>query len=104
MAQLVSLYEASEHLRRDTDYDDADLKAKIIAASAMVLSHLGLAEDYYTDSNDESTAPAVVKLAVCIIVAEFYVNRDGGEGGFVDGRLPGNVRAMLGPYRDPIMA
>lgn len=50
MAMLVSLEQASEHLRRDTDADDLDLTLKIRAASAAVLTYLDGGADSFTDS------------------------------------------------------
>ena len=41
MAMLVSLQQASDHLRRDTTDDDADLTIKIQAASAAIMDYLG---------------------------------------------------------------
>lgn len=104
MTALVTIHEVNEHLRRDFDDDDADLRVKIIAASSMVMSHLNQDEDYYIDSNGAVTAPEVVKLAVSILTAELYAKREADDAGFQGGHLPANVRALLGPLRDPVVA
>ena len=104
MTALVTIHEVNEHLRRDFDDDDSDLRVKILAASSMVMAYLNLDEDTYVDSNGVVTAPEVVKLSVSILAAQFYDVRSADEDGFKDGRLPANVRALLGPLRDHVMA
>lgn len=126
---LVSLLEASDHIRRDTDDDDADLIAKIQAASSAVLNYLkgspvgsprrdnqGRIERdsdgaviYETNSNGDTIVRPEVKQATLIIIAEMYRNREGEQGGEVDprfgyGYLPRPALALLYPLRDPALA
>ncbi|UJF37673.1 phage gp6-like head-tail connector protein [Pseudomonas aeruginosa] len=126
---LVTLQEASDHLRRDTDYDDADLTLKIHAASAAVMNYLkrdSLAYEPERDSSgevvrdsngwpvpmlDSSGNPAVrfeVKAAVLLMLGELYKNREGEQGGEIPtqwgfGYLPRPVVALLYPLRDPAL-
>ena len=104
MVKLTTINEVNGHLRRDTNYDDQDLTVKIVAASAAVLNHLGVDDDYYEDSNGDQQPPNLVKYAVIVLVADMYEKRDGSEGSWKGGLLPAPVRALLGPLRDPIMA
>lgn len=124
---LVTLQEASEHLRRDTDDDDSDLTLKIHAASAAVLNYLKRESLAYEPERDEGGAiildehgyplPALddegdpivrfeVKAAVLLMLGELYKNREGEQGGEVPsqwgyGYLPRPVVALLYPLRDP---
>lgn len=127
---LVTLQEASDHLRRDTDYDDADLTLKIRAASAAIRNYLKRDVMVFEPERDASGAvvldangwpvPAVdsngermvrpeVKAAVHLMLGELYKNREGEQGGEVPtqwgyGYLPRPVVALLYPLRDPALA
>lgn len=117
MTMLVSLQEASDHLRRDTTDDDADLELKIKAASAAIITYLKTPS--FADSSGEVPEdsngvgidiPDDVKIATLLLVGEFYRNRDGDQNGAVDqqfygyGYLPRPVVALLYPYRVPTLA
>lgn len=108
---LVSLQQASEHLRRDTDADDADLTLKIQAASRMVLDYLGDAADFLNSDgevefdSDGTTedVPAEVHAAVLLLVGCLYEDREGG--GLLSGGLPASVKSILYLYgRKPVFA
>jgi len=113
---LVTLQEASDHLRRDTDADDDDLTLKIHAASGAVLNYLKSASPYEIDSNgdpvEDSSGPVVrfeVKAAVLLMLGELYKNREAEQAGEVPtqwgyGYLPRPVVALLYPLRDPALA
>lgn len=114
---LVTLQEASDHLRRDTDDDDADLELKIGAASAAVRRYLKDASPYELDSNgdvevDSNGDPVVlfeVRAAVLMLLGELYKNREGEQDGEIPtqwgyGYLPRPVVALLYPLRHPSMA
>lgn len=126
---LVTLEEASDHIRRDTGDDDADLIGKIAAASSAVLTYMkgspvgspmrdssgAIVRDsdgrivYETNSAGTPVIRPEVKQATLILVAEFYRNRDGEQAGEVDprygyGYLPRPVLALLYPLRDPALA
>ncbi|HUH38763.1 MAG TPA: phage head-tail connector protein [Spongiibacteraceae bacterium] len=127
---LVTLQEASDHLRRDTDDDDPDLGLKIHAASGAVMNYLKREMMAYeperdsmgnavVDSNgwplpqlDSSGEPVPrfeVKAAVLLMLGELYKNREGEQGGEIPtqwgyGYLPRPVVALLYPLRDPALA
>lgn len=114
---LVTLQEASDHLRRDTSDDDADLELKIHAASGAVRRYLKSASPYEIDSSgnpvtDSSGEPVVlfeVRAAVLLMLGELYKSREGEQGGEIPtqwgyGYLPRPVVALLYPLRDPALA
>lgn len=113
---LVTLQEASEHLRRDTDADDADLELKIRAASGAVARYIGSSSPYELDGNGdpvlEDGSPVVlfeVRAAVLLLVGELYKNREGEQEGEIPsqwgyGYLPRSVVSLLYPLRHPSMA
>ena len=101
MTQLVTLQEASDHLRRDLDDGgDADLNLKIEAASQAVIQYLGWTEI-------PAEVPAIVKAATLNLIGEMYRERDGemsGQNGYGYGYLPVGVIALLYPLRTPSLA
>lgn len=108
MVMLVTLQEASDHLRRDTTDDDDDLTIKIKAASAAVLNYIETADfidssgepDY--DSSGDAIVPFDVKAATLILVGMFYKDRDGVDASkWPLGYLPMPVVSLLYPYREP---
>lgn len=125
---LITLQEAKDHLRADHDYDDADITLKIKSASSAVLQYLkgspiGEPErdeqgKEQTDSNGQviyqydSNGLIIrwqIKAAVCLLLGEFYKNRDATQDGEVQpqwgyGYLPRPVIALLYPLRDPALA
>lgn len=116
MTMIVTLQEASEHLRRDTTDDDADLTLKIHAASGAVLNYLKSGADafkdtngqFFTDTNGDILCPFEVKAATLLLIGEFYKNREGEQSGEIDaqfgfGYLPRPVVALLYPLRDPAL-
>ncbi len=120
MVMLVSLAQASRHLRRDTSDDDADLTLKIKAASAVVMGLLGSAATFLDsegnvpmadepgiadsdgellDSNGDEIAdgdeipvgvPEHVQQATLLLIGDYYAGRDSGSAGF-----PPAVMALL---------
>lgn len=131
MVMLVSLQQASDHLRRDTDDDDSDLILKIHGASAAIQNYLKnpmlayeFAKDEYgknlldssgnfylaTDSSGEYIVRQEVQIAVLMMVGVFYIDRDAKE--YVDGTqearlgnmsLPKAVHWLLDPIRKPTL-
>ena len=102
---IVTLQEARDHLRSDTDSDDADLELKIAAAEEVVLTYLKL-----EDSDDiPAKAKNAAKAACLLLIGEFYKNREATQDGAVDaqfgyGYLPRPVVSLLYPHRDPSIA
>lgn len=109
---LVSLQAASDHIRRDTSYDDADLELKIHAASGAVLNYLKDAAEDFLDSagqviedssGDPVGVPFEVQAAVMHLVGIMYSERGASES-FERGYLPMVVTALLYPLRTPSLA
>lgn len=99
---LVTLQQARDHLQATHQTDDADLTLKIEAASSAVVTYLKVA--------DETAIPAaaqvVAQQATLLLLGEFYINREGEQGGAISdsfgyGYLPRPVVALLYPHRDP---
>jgi len=114
---LVTLAQASEHLRRDTEDDNADLQLKITAASRRVLQYLGDQAEFLdsngdvpVDSNgDPVDVPEHVQAATLLLIGDLYEQREGGQTASVDskfgyGYLPVGVVALLYQSRDPVIA
>lgn len=108
---LVSLKQASEHIRRDTDADDDDLILKIKAASQAVINYLKDGADAFLDSHgnvildssDNPEVPFEVQAAVLMLIDNLYNNRSGNET-YAMGYLPEPVMALLYPLRTPALA
>lgn len=85
MLMLVSLQQASDHLRRDTTDDDADLEFKIQGASAAVVNYLKSDADFLDSDGDVAYetdgtpigVPELVQIATLILVGHFYAFREG---------------------------
>lgn len=110
---LVTLQQASDHLRRDTDDDDSDLSLKIQAASRAVLNYLKndmlayefQADDegdpildsngdisYILDSSGDYVPRPEVQQAVLIMIGVFYIDRDANS--YVDPRSGGGLERL----------
>jgi hypothetical protein len=113
--KLVSLEQASLHLRRDTDDDDADLQLKIEAASEAIADYLKDAANAFLDSSgnvpedsngDPVGVPARVRAATLELIGHMYKERDGGMDSAVSeqfgyGYLPKSVISLLYSMRRP---
>jgi len=122
MVQLVSLVQASAHLRIDNTDDDNDLTLKISAASNAVINYLGAeksaeiisfdsAGEVVFDSNDEPVGvPEEIQACVLIILGMLYNDRDGEDFNKTISERTGNiimpriVHLLLDPYKLPIIA
>ncbi|MEG2624279.1 MAG: phage gp6-like head-tail connector protein [Subdoligranulum variabile] len=88
---VVSVAEAKAHLRLESDEEDAFIESLIEQAQAV-------AEDYCRVTF-ESPAPEPVRLAVLLMVAHYYENRDTPERQiYVTLRMA--FESLLYPYRD----
>lgn len=115
---LVTITQARQHLRSDTDVDDADLALKVEAASEAIIHHLMDTELDWTDSAGypfEDTAgiaigvPKRVQSACLMLTAYYYNERDGSNNNPVPsqygfGYFPVGVEAMLFPIRKPVVS
>lgn len=71
MADLLTLTETKLHLRLDPDNDeDAAIGAMIAAATAATADYLNAAAPL------DDTAPAPIKAATLLMVADLYENRE----------------------------
>jgi hypothetical protein len=114
MLMLVSLAQASAHLRRDTSEDDPDLVLKIQAASAAVINYLKEGKAPIIDSNggidvdssgDILGVPPEVQAATLILVGVLYRDRDFQDPAqWKPGYLPEAVKSLLYPLRNPSLA
>lgn len=109
---LVTLQQASDHLRRDTDADDTDLTDKIMAASQMVMNYIedagewgdSAGEPFVDSSGLALNVPPAIQAATLMTIGWLYRERDGSLeyvtpiAGFY---LPIGVTAILYPYRTP---
>lgn len=117
---LVSLSEASNHLRRDTTDDNDDLQIKIYAASASIMNYLKESASFLDStglpeigSDQIAIVPYPVKAACLIMVGVLYNDRDGedyvkpsGSGNqarFGLMPLPRAAQFLLDPYRTPTL-
>lgn len=88
---VVTVAEAKAHLRLESDEEDAFIESLIEQAQAV-------AEDYCRVTF-ESPAPEPVRLAVLLMVAHYYENRDTPERQiYVTLRMA--FESLLYPYRD----
>lgn len=119
MNMLVTLQEAKDHLRIDTDDGDADLTLKIHGASGAVLNYLKggnrFVQEVDGDGNpvvDDDGLPVYteevlfeVKAAVLLLLGYLYKDRDNDKDHeYEQGFLPRPVTALLYPLRDPALA
>lgn len=126
MTPLVTLEEARNHLRIDSDDDDPDLSLKVLAASAAVQNYLKkpwAIYEYEFDTNgdvieDSDGRPLLaldsdgvpipryeVKAACLLMLGYLFKDRDNDERHeYETGYLPRPVTALLYALRDPAMA
>lgn len=93
---LITLEEARLHLRVDaepTDPVNQDIDAKILEASSIVIDYIKKPDHEW----DDETAPALIKSAVKIVLANLFDNPMGDP--LVEG-----VKNILHRYRDPALA
>lgn len=111
MTLLVSLQQAKDHLRIDTDDGDNDLTLKIHAASAAVLNYIRNGADEFTDSSGEAIVnsndepqgiPYEVQAATLLMLGYLNKDRDGDpDKAYEHGYLPKPVMSLLYPHRTP---
>lgn len=110
MVMLVSLKQASDHLKRDTTDDDADLTLLIHAASIAVIQYLktgatfldSSGEPPQDSSGDPIDVPQNVQLAVLYLIGVYFDQAAGTEmEKWKQGYLPFPVINLLYMMRDP---
>jgi hypothetical protein len=121
MVMLISLSQASEHLRRDTNADDGDLTIKIEAASQAIINYIddkdfldSSGDVEYDTFGDPIGVPKPIQAATLALVGMLYSDRDGQEfemlinnrGTTRVGEIifPRTVHFLLEAYRSPRMA
>ncbi len=111
---LVTVEQASAHLRRDTNDDDADLIMKIEAASDAIVYYLATNATFVDsyggvdiDSHgDPLGIPDSVRIATLILVGLLYKEREGENSAdnWNENGLPKVVTNLLYGRRTPVMA
>jgi hypothetical protein len=113
---LISLQYASDHIRRDTVADNADVTRKIQAASSAIVKYLGM--DFFADSSgfipEDSSGIALyvpdnVQLATAVLVEFYYAGAYNKPGWQVPeqygyGYLPQPVIDLIYIDRGPVVA
>lgn len=118
--KLITLKEAQEHLRIDSEDDKDYVSSLIDAASAMVFEYLdggdifALKRDgngevervngepvYQTDSDDKKIVKSDIKAAAKLLVGDFYRHRENSKNVIEFGadKMPTYVAALLFPHR-----
>ena len=103
---LVSLTQASDHIRRDTTDDDSDLTLKIEAASAIVAGYIDTGADFlntagdpdYDTAGDPINVPRDVQAATLLVLGDLYMDREAGDA------LSPTMTAILAKWRPPVFA
>ena len=95
---LVTLDEAKAHLRIDGTDDDADIALKLAAAEDAVVQFLNRPVPWTDEDDVEAAVPASVKVAVLLILADLYANREGAIIGATHAVNP-TVERLLWPHR-----
>ena len=90
---IVSLEEVKEHLRYDSDDNDAYLEGLIYAAEAVIRKHVD-------EATLESGVDASIFHAALLLIGYWDNNRNGEEAN--GWYLPPAVLALLTPFRTPV--
>lgn len=102
--RFVTLQQASDHLRRDTNADDANLTLLIEACSQAVADALkddGMvhildsAGEIPLDSNGDPIVPKQIQWATLLVLADAYTNRGDDQSAWEPDRLPPAAWALL---------
>lgn len=115
---LVTLEQAKNHLRIDTDAGDADLELKIAGASGAVLNHLQGANRFEQevvdgipvvdeDGNPVYTSVVLPEVQSATLLMVGYLNKDRDtdkDHEYEYGVLPRPVTALLAMLRKPTLA
>lgn len=99
--QLISLFEAKEHLHITHTDADPDIEAKLEEASALYMYHAKLESvpaEWFTGSPLQISAPRQVTAGVKLILSELWWNRESG----VSNPLSEAVKSII--KRDPTIA
>lgn len=109
MTVIITLPQAKNHLRVDTDDEDVDIQAKVDSATAAVLNYLKVDDLSVLASGSPPTIPTRVmnaSVAACLLMVGYlYRQRDNDtDHEYETGYLPRPVTALLYPFRDPACA
>lgn len=111
MAQeLITLEQAKKHLKVVSDFEDADIKLKLSAASQIAVAYLD--RSVYADQEELDAAVAtgvagdlpmlcteMVRAGILLILGDLYTNREDVVTGTISTQLPTGARACLRPLR-----
>lgn len=105
----VTLQQAKDHLRVDTDAEDGDIGDKLLAAQSAVLNYLKITTLDVLAVGSPAEIPdnvdGAVTAATLLLVGYLYRDRDTDENHeWEQGYLPRPVTALLYPLRDPACA
>ncbi|MDQ1214582.1 head-tail connector protein [Pantoea anthophila] len=106
MLEFVTLSEAKEHLRIDTDDGDSDLQLKIYSASAAVLDYIQGSRDRVigTDGKVIESAPETLRVKQATLILVGILDRVRGgeeESQYRQGQLPFSVTSLIYSLRSP---
>lgn len=109
MSLPVTLQQAKDHLRVDTDAEDSDIGIKLASAQAAVLNYLKVPSLDTLAVGSPAAIPdnvdGAVTAATLLLVGYFYKDRDNDEKReWEQGYLPRPVTALLYSLRDPACA
>lgn len=102
--KIVTMEQAKQHLRVDTDFMDADIELKLEAVSYLVFDFVKVPYDFYEvdDDNVVIDAPFPLRAAALVWLGILFKHRDGGSDESLSfGEIPKTVSNLLYMYRTP---
>lgn len=98
---LITLQQAKDHLRVDTDAFDDDINLKISQVSFLCLDFVKMPVDSFPDSEN---VPAYLSAAALVWLGILFKQRDGMDENLEFGFIPKSVSNILWPFRKPSYA
>ena len=95
---LPALEDLKRHLRIRHDAEDEDLQEKLDAAIDYASQYLGRPIPWSSEEESEVPVPNSVRLAILIIAAEYYANREDSLVGATYTKIP-NAENMMHFFR-----
>lgn len=100
MTALITLAEAKAHLRVTAAAEDTLIAAYAEGATDTVINYITQADDTWTDTDGDNAAPALIRMAILLVLGSLYSNRGDMEADY----LSEPVKNLLRRYRDPALA